>query len=95
MWKHDVSQAESLCCVGTIHLRDVKAPSFKEFVQYAKLDAERNVWPKVTDKEDAKKLKCRDLFTYALILCEADEHPKRIPKLLQRASQMQNLNEES
>ncbi|MFT5367968.1 MAG: hypothetical protein ACI8V2_002931 [Candidatus Latescibacterota bacterium] len=72
-----------------------KRPSFHTVVQLAEENANAQVWPKVTGKVDPSGLSCRDLFTYALILCEANRHLKRIPVLLKRAQQMQNLNEES
>lgn len=70
-------------------------PSFDVVVQRALKNANEDIWPMVTGDVDPANLTCRDLFTYVLILCECNKHVERMPVLLERAKQMQNLNEES
>lgn len=70
-------------------------PELQLVVQLANKNASDHVWPMVTGDADPSNLLCRDLFTYALILCENEKDLERIPVLLARAKEMQNLNEES
>ena len=69
-----------------------KKPSFDSIVNSAIGFGDQKVWPKV--KSNDPSLLCRDLFSYALALCEAKKMC-RVPVLLERAQQMQNLSEES
>ena len=73
----------------------VRRPNFNLVVKLAEADANDRIWPMVTGEHDPANLACRDLFTYALILCERRHNLDRVPVLLKRAQQMQNLNEES
>lgn len=70
-------------------------PSFQTVVQMAQEDATQQVWPMVTGDVDPSNLLSRDLFTYALILCEGGQHLERVPMLLERVQKMQNVNAES
>lgn len=69
--------------------------SFETIVKMAQDSANNEVWPMVMGEKDPANLLTRDLFTYALILCEANQDLDRVPVLLERAQKMQNLNEES
>lgn len=63
-------------------------PDRAEVARYAAREGER-VW-RAAQNPDRYKPLSRDLFTYALALCEAGQHPERLQILFATASKMQD-----
>jgi len=63
-----------------------QAPDREEVIRYAAESGE-GTWRKVTDTRE--KLTSRELFTYALALCEAKIHPERLERLFEMGEKMQ------
>ena len=57
-------------------------------IRYAAQSGER-VWT-AAQNQDQRNPSSRDLFTYALALCEAKLHPERLAPLLELAARMQD-----
>jgi hypothetical protein len=57
-------------------------------VQIALASGER-FWKRIEHDDPYPSLSCRGLLSYALTLCEARQHPERLPRLFELAAHMQ------
>lgn len=72
-------------------------PDIQEIVSECKADGDEKVWEliasgDVVSPEPDGNLRARDLFTYALVLCEADQNLERLTTLFNLARGMQDLD---
>lgn len=73
---------------ATVSVSAGALPDRAEVARYAARDGER-IWRAAQNPERYKPLS-RDLFTYALALCEAGQHPERLEILFSVADRMQD-----
>lgn len=74
-------------------------PGLEEIVRKAKIYGDRHVWSQADPKrrggpEPDRSLRARDLFTYALVICEANEDLDRLKTLFTLVRRMQDRNGE-
>jgi hypothetical protein len=53
------------------------------------------VWTRVAKVDPPKEMGCRQIFAYAMALCEARQHPERLERLFDLAARMQDRDPKS
>ena len=87
------------CCYGEITFSlgraDVIQPPSRDGLAERIAHGDEGFWKKIATAEPPGNTSTRQLFSYALALCESHQHPERLERLFQLAQRIQDRNPKS
>jgi len=92
---HPVSRLSCLCILAVLAVLPVRLNAATSLFEAAtnQMAHQERFWRSCAKPSDT--IMSRDLFEYALVLCEARQHPERLERLFELAEQMQDRNPKS